>query len=153
SSFAAAYTSWAAQPASKGIAEISQPGPSTSSTVYREMVWGNPKAPVTVMEYASLTCPHCAHFSNDVFPRIKQAYIDTGKIRFVYRDYPIDNMALGAALILRCAPGESGKELIAAMFKNLQDWQASAVPLDNLKRYAAQVGLASSEVDSCLRNQ
>jgi len=69
-----------------------------------DRILGNPEAPITIVEYASLTCPHCAHFANDVLPEIKKAWIDTGKAKLVLRDFPLDEPALRAAMIARCAP-------------------------------------------------
>src|SRR6266404_2577120 len=65
---------------------------------------GNPAAPITIVEYASLGCPHCAHFTNDVLPELKKAWIDTGKAKLVLRDFPLDEPSLRAAMIARCAP-------------------------------------------------
>ena len=65
---------------------------------------GKPDAPITIVEYASLTCPHCAHFANDVLPELKKKWIDTGKVKLVLRDFPLDEPALRAAMIARCAP-------------------------------------------------
>src|SRR5881275_249771 len=69
-----------------------------------DRILGNPDAPITIVEYASLTCPHCAHFTNDVLPELKKKWIDTGKAKLVLRDYPLDEPALRAAMIARCAP-------------------------------------------------
>src|SRR6185437_1043451 len=84
-------------------ADAAKPAPPTkgapaSGPVYREFEQGNPKAKVTVIEYASLGCPHCAHFDTEDYPQLKKDYIDTGKIKYVYRDFPLDGRAAGAAL-------------------------------------------------------
>ena len=68
-----------------------------------EMVMGNDKAPVTVIEYASMTCPHCAHFQETTFPELKKRYIDTGKVRYIFREFPLDNLAAAAFMLARCA--------------------------------------------------
>src|ERR1700760_1366593 len=72
---------------------------------YHEFMEGNPNAKVTVVEYASLTCPHCAHFYNDGFPQLKKSYIDTGRIKFIFRDLPTppQELAIAAAALARCA--------------------------------------------------
>ena len=144
-SLSGAYASWAAQPP-----KIEAP---QALAIYREMAWGDPKAKVTVLEYASLTCPHCAEFANGVFPKIKKAYIDSGKIRFVFRDLPTDGLAAGAAIIARCAPEDRGKTLVEVLFKNQREWEQSKVPLDSLKQYAALSGMTPADVDACLQNQ
>ena len=120
---------------------------------YREFVQGNANAKVIVIEYASLTCPHCAHFQTVEFPRLKQDYIDTGKIKFVYRDFPLDGLATGAALLARCAPSDRGKTMIDLMFKNQNEWMRSEKPLDPLRGYAQLAGMSSEDVDACLKNQ
>ena len=71
-----------------------------------DRILGKPDAPITIVEYASLTCPHCAHFANDVLPELKKKWIDTGKAKLVLRDFPLDEPALRAAMIARCAPPE-----------------------------------------------
>ncbi len=121
--------------------------------VYKEFVQGNVNAKVIVIEYASLTCPHCAQFQTVDFPRLKQEYIDTGKIKFVYRDFPLDGLATGAALLARCAPSDRGKTMIDLMFKNQNEWMRSEKPLDPLRGYAQLAGMSSEDVDACLKNQ
>ncbi len=129
-----------------------KPAPA-SGPVYREFVSGNPSAKVTMIEYASLTCPHCARFSEDVMPELRKNYIDTGKIRFVYRDYPLDNLAAAAAAIARCAPGDRGKAMIDLMFKNQQVWARSPKPIEPLRGYAQLAGMSAADVDACLQNK
>ncbi|MGE4063289.1 MAG: DsbA family protein [Rhodospirillaceae bacterium] len=133
----------AAEPAAK---PASQP-------VYREFVEGDPKAKVIVIEYASLTCPHCKDFHVQAYPQLKKNYIDTGKIRFVYRDFPLDGLAAGGALLARCAPGDRGKTMIDLMFKNQEEWALSKNPLEVLRGYAKLAGMSSADVDACLKNQ
>ena len=97
---------------------------------------GNPKAKVTVIEFASLTCPHCAQFQQVVFPDIKKNYIDTGKIRYVFKDYPLDELAMVGAVLARCAPADRGLKLIDTMFKNQLEWARADKPIVPLKGYA-----------------
>ena len=95
---------------SPGSPEAAAPHPMLADTqtvleiTKDDRILGKPEAPITIVEYASLTCPHCAHFANDVLPEIKKAWIDTGKARLVLRDFPLDEPALRAAMIARCAP-------------------------------------------------
>jgi protein-disulfide isomerase len=124
-----------------------------ATSVYREYVQGDPKAKVVVIEYASLTCPHCAHFAEEDFPKLKKDYIDTGKIKFVFRDFPLDGMAMGAALLARCAPGDRGKTMVDMMFKNQKEWMSNEKPLDILRGYAQLAGMDSADVDACLKNE
>jgi protein-disulfide isomerase len=141
-------------------AEAAKPSPPTTATpapaagpVYREYELGKASAKVTVIEYASLTCPHCAHFAQDNFPTLKKDYIDTGKIKYIYRDYPLDGLAAAAALIARCAPGDRGFTLIELLFKNQLTWVQAPSPIEPLRMYAKQTGMSDADVDACLKNQ
>ena len=124
-----------------------------SGVVYREFIQGNPKAKVTVIEYASLTCSHCKQFQDTTYPDLKKNYIDTGKIRFVYRDYPLDGLAMGGAVLARCAPGDKGKVMIDLMFKNQADWVRAQNPLEPLRGYAQLAGMSAADVEACLKNE
>ncbi len=141
-------------------ADSPKPAPPTAATpapvsgpVYREFVLGKPTAKVTVIEYASLTCPHCAHFAQDNFPTLKKDYIDTGKIKFIYRDFPLDGLAMGAALLARCVPGDRGFTMIELLFQNQLTWIQAQSPIEPLRMYAKQSGMSDAEVDACLKNQ
>ncbi len=124
-----------------------------SGPVYREFVSGNAEAKVTMIEYASLTCPHCAKFNEDVMPDVRKNYIDTGKIRYVFRDYPLDGLAAAAAAIARCAPGERGKAMIDLMYKQQNVWARSPKPIEPLRGYAQLAGMSAADVDACLVNK
>jgi len=124
-----------------------------SGPVYREFVSGNPNAKVTMIEYASLTCPHCARFNEEVMPEVRKNYIDTGKIRFVFRDFPLDNLATAAAAIARCAPGDRGKAMIDIMYKNQNVWARSPKPIEPLRGYAQLAGMSAADFDACLDNK
>lgn len=124
-----------------------------SAPVYKEFIHGDAKAKLTVIEYASLTCPHCADFAISVWPQVKKNYIDTGKIRFVFRDYPLDQLAMAGAMLARCAPGDRGKNMIELMFKKQQDWVRAPQPLEPLKQYALLSGMSAADVDACLKNE
>jgi len=143
---------YAADPAPSAPAAKPAAAPA-SGPVYREFIQGNPKAKVTVIEYASLTCGHCKAFQDTTYPELKKNYIDTGKIRFVYRDYPLDGLAAGGALLARCAPGDKGKVMIDLMFKNQQEWVRSPNPLEPLRGYAQLAGMSAADVDACLKNE
>lgn len=124
-----------------------------SGPVYREFVLGNPNSKVVVVEYASLTCPHCAHFAQDDFPKLKKDFIDNGKIKFVYRDFPLDNLALGAALLARCAPSGKGMGMIEKMFNEQTKWIQAEKPIEPLTAYAKETGMTDKEVEACLQNK
>lgn len=115
-----------------------------------DRVMGQTDAPVTIVEYASLTCAHCASFHEEKMPQIKAEYIDTGKVKFVLRDMPWDNIALAAAKIARCAPSAQYYNYIDAFFGNVDTWASAQNPLVELKRIARLGGMSGEEVDSCL---
>ncbi|MDG2244443.1 MAG: DsbA family protein [Rhodospirillaceae bacterium] len=125
----------------------------TSGPVYREMIYGDPAAPVTIVEYASLTCSHCASFHNAVLPEIKKNYIDTGKVRLVFRDFPLDGLAMAGAMLARCADGDRGKALISVMFRQQGTWVMSERPIEPLTSYAKLAGLDEDGVNACLENE
>jgi len=128
-------------------AELMQDGP------LGERALGNPNAPVTVIEYASLTCPHCAHFQRDVFPRVKKEYIDTGKIRFIVREFPIGHTSGTAAIINRCAPANKYFSLFNAFLLRQPEWVSQEVRPDAIYAVAKSSGMTRQEFDNCLANQ
>jgi len=125
----------------------------SSPPVYRDIIYGNSNAKLTVVEYASLTCHFCAEFHNTSFPKLEADYIDTGKISFIYRDYPTDNLSAVGAVIARCTPGDGAKAMIAAAFKNQSTWATSPAPFDYLVGYAGAAGLDPGGIEACLKNQ
>jgi len=140
------------------IAVVAAFGFSSSSSAeddggYKEIVVGDPNAPVTIIEYASLTCGHCAKFHMETLPELQKEFIDTGKAKLVYRDFPLDNLAFGAALLPRCAPEASSGKLLKVLFKNQMKWARAEDPLAVLKGYARLAGLAEDDVMACLDNK
>jgi protein-disulfide isomerase len=118
-----------------------------------EFVFGDPKAKVTVIEYMSLTCPHCAHFQTAEFPGIKKKYIDTGKIRFVLRDFPLDSLAMAATLIVRCVAPDKGLKLTNLLLQNQDHWVSAKHPIEPLRSYAKTVGVDEAAIQACLENR
>ncbi|MDX2221816.1 MAG: thioredoxin domain-containing protein [Rhodospirillaceae bacterium] len=114
---------------------------------------GSPDARVTVVEYASLTCPHCAEFHTATFARLKSAYVDTGKVRWVLRHYPLDPLAMAAALLVQCAAPDKRFGLASMMFQGQNLWIAAPKPLEPLKQYALLAGLNGAAADACLRDR
>jgi protein-disulfide isomerase len=117
-----------------------------------DRILGNPDAPITIIEYASLTCPHCAHFENDVLPELKKKWIDAGKVRLVLRDYPLDEPALRAAMIARCAPPGRYYAYIDTFFGAQEKWVTARDYRDALARLVKLGGMSRDEFDSCLKN-
>ncbi len=114
---------------------------------------GKPDAPITLVEYASLTCPHCAAFDAEVMPQLKAAYIDTGKVRYVYRDFPLDRVALTASVVARCAGRDRYFGFVEAFFASQQTWGRAQNPVEALGRIARLGGMSESEFDACTKNQ
>ena len=117
-----------------------------------DRILGNPEAPITIVEYASLTCPHCAHFANDVLPEIKRTWIDTGKAKLVLRDFPLDEPALRAAMIARCAPPERYYAFADTFFAAQEKWVRSTDYREALARLAKLGGMGQAEFDTCITN-
>ena len=120
-----------------------------------DIVLGKEDAPVTVVEYASMTCPHCAHFSKTTFPELKTKYIDTGKVRFVFREFPLDDLAAAAAMLARCIDKTNGEKAVAVIevLFNSQDKWAVRNPLPQLQQITKQAGLSQQAFDECLKDQ
>ena len=117
-----------------------------------DRILGSPDAPITIVEYASLTCPHCAHFQDDVLPEIKKKWIDTGKVKLVLRDFPLDEPALRAAMIARCAPPNRFYAFADTFFAAQEKWVKAPDYREALARLAKLGGLGKEEFDACLKD-
>jgi protein-disulfide isomerase len=118
-----------------------------------DMALGAAKAPVTIVEYSSLTCPHCADFAENVFPMLQSRYIDTGKVRFVSREFPLDIKAAGASMLARCAAnGDAQKyfEATAMLFKQQQVLVEQTT--DTLKAIGGKFGMSDEAVEACVKD-
>jgi protein-disulfide isomerase len=121
-----------------------------------DMVMGAASAPVTLIEYASLTCPHCAAFNADTFPKLKTSYIDQGLVKYVYRDFPLDRMALEAAKIARCAGPDRYFGFVDVFFRQQQSWtrgNSAEQIMDNLRRLAKLGGMSDQTFDTCSKDK
>ena len=123
---------------------------SALATPLPERVLGRPDSPVTIIEYASLTCDHCKRFHLQMFPRIKQAYIDTGKAKLIYRHFPLDRIALMASMLTECAPPDQFFGLIDVLFRSEDQWAHSKDPKTELAKIALLAGIKRSAFDACL---
>jgi protein-disulfide isomerase len=112
---------------------------------------GEADAPVTVIEYASATCGHCANFHNESFPALKEDYIDTGKVRFVFREFPLDELALAAFMLARCAPENRYFPIIDVLFEEQQSWTRNA--REELLKIARMAGFTPESFEECLQNE
>lgn len=120
---------------------------------YEERVMGKADAPVTIIEYSSLTCPHCAEFHKSVLPQVKKDYIDTGKAKLVFRDFPLDPLATAGAMVARCVPENTYFRFLETLFANQETWARSSKPLDAINGYARLAGLSPEKVMACLQSE
>ena len=120
-----------------------------------DMAIGPANATVTITEYASMTCPHCAAFTETVFPKIKSEFIDTGKIRFVFREFPLDIKAAAGSMLARCIAKDDAPKYFAVidmLFKQQNDWVMKDTTA-TLTRIGKQAGLSQQQVEDCLKDQ
>jgi protein-disulfide isomerase len=117
-----------------------------------DRILGKPDAPVTIFEYASLTCPHCAAFEKEILPQIKTEWIDAGKAKLVFRDFPLDGSALKAAIVARCAPPERFYGFVDMLFTQQASWGISADPVPSLGRLAKLGGMGEEQFQACLKD-
>jgi len=130
------------------VDELMKPGP------LPDLVLGNADAPITVVEYASMTCGHCAHFHTSVFPTLKEKYVDNGKVRFIMREFPLDNLAAAASMLARCAGDGKTFPLISVLFAKQDDWAfVKGDPRPELLKFAKQAGFTQESFEKCLTDQ
>lgn len=115
-----------------------------------DKVLGNDDAPVTIVEYASFTCPHCASFHNETMPLLKERYIDTGQVRFVFRDFPLNEPALRAGMMARCVPEEQYFNVVDVVFSTLNQWSSGPNWMQSLSRIGRMAGLSQQAFDACM---
>jgi protein-disulfide isomerase len=137
------------------VEELMRPGP------LPDLIEGKADAPVTIIEYASMTCPHCASFHKTTYPALKTKYIDTGKVRFIFREFPLDELAVAASMLARCAATEKdnkaaapekGLAMISVLFNSQEKW-AVRDPIPPLLQIAKQAGFTQATFDECLKDQ
>lgn len=113
---------------------------------------GNPNAPVTIIEYASMTCPHCANFNNRALPEVKKELIDTGKVRLIFRDFPFDRYAVKASMLSRCAPAEKYHDVVDTLFREQDKWTKNADPIKGLTEIGVSMGMSEGFIGACFGN-
>jgi protein-disulfide isomerase len=131
------------------MAELAKAGPDG------DIVVGSAKAPVTVIEYASMTCPHCAHFATTTFPELQKRYIDTGKVRFIFREFPFDALAAAGFMLARCAGNDKFMPVVETLFAKQDEWLVRDVKgaVEKLREISKQFGFTQESFDKCLANQ
>tara|TARA_R110000824_G_scaffold118960_19_gene272656 strand:- start:76172 stop:76918 length:747 start_codon:yes stop_codon:yes gene_type:complete len=118
-----------------------------------DMSLGDPKAPVRIYEYASVTCSHCAEFNKDTFPLLKRDYIDTGKVYYTLRDFPFDPIATAGYMLAHCAGPERYFGFVDVLFSTQAQWAFVQTPMDALKSLARQGGFSEESFDACMKNE
>ena len=118
-----------------------------------DKVLGQAGAPVTIVEYASFTCPHCAQFHSEILPDLKKAYVDTGKARLVFRDFPLDRSAFAASVVARCATASRYFGIVDLLFREQPRWSGARDPMAALGRIAILAGISKKKLDACLKDE
>ncbi len=118
-----------------------------------DKVLGPDDAPVTIIEYASFTCPHCANFHTQTMPALKERFIDTGQVRFVFRDFPLNEPALRAGMMARCVPEAQYFNVIDLVFSTLDQWASGPNWMQSLSRIGRMAGLSQEAFDACMADQ
>jgi protein-disulfide isomerase len=113
---------------------------------------GPDNAPVTIIEYASLTCPHCAHFENTTYPELKKRYIDTGKVRYIFREFALNPLDMGAIMLARCIDKDKYFPFVETLFAKQDTWVVQK-PIEPLLGIARQAGFTKETFDACLKDQ
>lgn len=129
------------------VAALMAPGPLEDISI------GKADAPVTIIEYMSMTCPHCANFHEKTFDAIKTKYVDTGRVRFILREFPLDLKATAAIMLARCAPKEQYFPLVAVLFKQQMTWAVAEDTRGALLQTAKLAGFTQESFNACLTNQ
>ncbi|MEM5580903.1 MULTISPECIES: thioredoxin domain-containing protein [unclassified Roseibium] len=127
--------------------ELLKPGP------LGDKILGDENAPVAIVEYASMTCGHCANFHKRTWPELKEQFIDTGKVRFIFREFPLDPVAAAAFMLARCAPADKYFEIVDTMFENQRTWAFGDNPYQSLLDFSKQIGFTQETFEECLTNQ
>lgn len=127
-------------------ADLAVPGP------LGDQIQGKDDAPVTIIEYASMTCSHCAAFHTTTYPVLKTKYIDTGKVKYILREFPLDPLAAGAFMLARCAGKDKYYPMVDVLFQKQKDWVVQK-PIEPLMAIAKQAGFTEESFNSCLKDQ
>lgn len=154
----AAAVYFGTRPAAPGAAPVAVAATSADTKALlaiqpSDHVMGNKDAPITMIEYASLTCPHCAAFNSTVLPQIEEKWVKTGKVKLIYRDFPLDQIATKAAQLAECAGNDRYFGVIDMMFRGQGTWAAAQDPIAELSKSLRIAGMGENEVKACLANE
>ena len=134
------------------LAQTPKPADLVQAGPLGDVVLGNADAPVTIIEYASMTCGHCATFHNTTYPAMKAKYIDTGKVRYILREFPLDPLAAGAFMLARCSGNDKYYPIVEALFQKQKEWVVQN-PIPPLLALAKQAGFTEESFEACLKDQ
>jgi protein-disulfide isomerase len=148
-----AWREWVSAPSKSQIAEMEDARDLPMEVTAEDKILGSSDAPVTIIEYASLTCPHCAAFHRETLPKLKSDWIETGKVRLVYRDFPLDGAALAAAVVAHCAPPDRYFPMIGLLFERQDEWAVEDQWRERLTQLAGVAGMDKASVDACLADE
>ena len=141
------------------IVEVEAPQPARNAGALEtpnpmgEIVLGRADAPVTIVEYSSLTCPHCGAFHRDTLPKLKKQYIDSGQVKIYFRPFPFDPYATAGAMLAQCVAPAAQVNFLDVLFKRQMQWIQSEKPMDELQKLARQAGLSESDFVVCLKDE
>jgi protein-disulfide isomerase len=144
---AALFRSFPALAQNVPIEALAQPGP------LGDVALGPADAKVTIIEYASMTCSHCAAFHKETYPELKKRYIDTGKVRFILREFPLDPLATAGFMLARCDGDSKYYPITDLLFDNQSAWAFTSKPLDALQQMMKQAGFSKEKFEACLKDQ
>lgn len=144
---------WAAVPSTPAFAQSAAEKALAETGPLPENSFGDPKAPVTVIEYASLTCHHCRNFHLNTWPAVKAKYVDTGKVQFVMREFPNDPLAAGGFMLARCSGEKKWSAVVDMLYRNDDAWAHASDPLEALRGMMRQTGMNSEQFEACLSDQ
>jgi protein-disulfide isomerase len=140
-------------PASAPAAPAVVAAPGTVEAMLQDRVMGQDNAPVTIVEYASFTCPHCATFHGTTLAELKKEYIDTGRVKLIFRDFPFDEAALRASMMARCMPPERYFPMVDTLFKTQNNWARDKDNTAALSRMAKLAGMSEADFAACMSNE
>jgi protein-disulfide isomerase len=129
------------------VDQLMAPGP------LPDLVQGSATAPVTIVEYASMTCTHCAAFHEETWPALKSKYIDSGKVKFILREYPLDPLATAGFMLARCAGPERRNAIVDLLYTQQKNWAFVEKPIEALAALVKQAGISQADFETCLNNQ
>jgi protein-disulfide isomerase len=137
------------------MAAVAQDATPATTTPYPtgDIIMGSPDAKVEILEYASLTCSHCAAFHNNTLPTLKKEYIDTGKVRLIVREFPFDRLGLGGAMLARCGGEDRFHAITKVLYRDQAEWSRAEKPFEALRGIAKMSGISSKEYEACMADK